>query len=72
MRLTSLILLGVVLSVPASLLASEAHSRAYGPQSVVRAWSEAVNTGDNEGAARLFADGARVVQGNEVRRLDFA
>jgi limonene-1,2-epoxide hydrolase len=40
------------------------------PQSVVRAWSEAVNTGDNEGAARLFADGARVVQGEEVRRLD--
>ena len=43
---------------------------AASPQSVVRAWSEAVNTGDNEGAARLFADGARVVQGNEVRRLD--
>ena len=36
----------------------------------MRAWSEAVNTGDNEGAARLFADGARIVQGNEVRRLD--
>ena len=40
------------------------------PQSVVRAWSEAVNSDDNEGAARLFADGARVVQGASVRRLE--
>jgi hypothetical protein len=40
------------------------------PQSVVRAWSEAVNTDDNEGAARLFAEGARVVQGASVRRLE--
>ena len=40
------------------------------PQSVVRAWSEAVNTDDNEGAARLFAVGARVVQGTSVRRLE--
>jgi limonene-1,2-epoxide hydrolase len=39
------------------------------PQSVVRAWSEAVNSDDNEGAARLFAQGARVVQGTSVRRL---
>ena len=43
---------------------------AASPESVVRAWSEAVNTDDNEGAARLFAEGARVVQGNEVRRLE--
>lgn len=40
------------------------------PQSVVRAWSEAVNSDDNEGAARLFALGARVVQGTSVRRLE--
>ena len=40
------------------------------PQSVVRAWSEAVNSEDNEGAARLFAEGARVVQGASVRRLE--
>jgi hypothetical protein len=39
------------------------------PESVVRAWSTAVNTGDNEEAARLFADGARVIQGNRARRL---
>ena len=40
------------------------------PQSVVRAWAEAVNSDDNEGAARLFAEGARVVQGTSVRRLE--
>jgi SnoaL-like domain len=39
-------------------------------ESVVRAWSEAVNTGDNEGAANLFAPGAEVVQGGVVWRLD--
>ena len=39
-------------------------------ESVVRAWSEAVNTDDNDGAARLFAEGARVVQGDDVRRLE--
>jgi limonene-1,2-epoxide hydrolase len=40
------------------------------PESVVRAWSAAVNTDDNSGAARLFAKGARVVQDSEVQRLD--
>jgi hypothetical protein len=40
------------------------------PESVVRAWSQAVNSEDNTGAARLFAVGARVVQGSSVRRLD--
>jgi limonene-1,2-epoxide hydrolase len=39
-------------------------------ESVVRAWSEAVNTDDNDGAARLFAEGARVIQGTDVRRLE--
>jgi limonene-1,2-epoxide hydrolase len=40
------------------------------PESVVRAWSEAINSDDSAGAARLFADGARVVQDDEVRRLE--
>ena len=40
------------------------------PESVVRAWSEAINSNDSAGAARLFADGARVVQGDDVRRLE--
>jgi limonene-1,2-epoxide hydrolase len=38
-------------------------------QSVVRAWSQALNSGDNEGAANLFAPGAKVVQGDLVLRL---
>ena len=33
------------------------------PESVVRAWSNAVNSGDNEGAAALFAPRAKVIQG---------
>ena len=36
------------------------------PESVVRAWSKALNAGDNEGAADLFATGAEVVQGTSV------
>ena len=40
------------------------------PESVVRAWSEAVNTGDDEAAAELFAPGAEVIQGNLRGRLE--
>jgi ketosteroid isomerase-like protein len=32
-------------------------------ESVVRAWSQALNSGDNEAAADLFAPGAEVIQG---------
>jgi hypothetical protein len=39
------------------------------PEHVVRAWSDAVNAGDNERAADLFSPGAEVVQGNAVLRL---
>ena len=39
------------------------------PESVVRAWSEALNSGDNEAAADLFAPGARVIQAGRVYRL---
>jgi limonene-1,2-epoxide hydrolase len=38
-------------------------------QSVVRAWSQALNAEDNKGAADLFAPGAEVVQGSRVIRL---
>jgi hypothetical protein len=41
-------------------------------ESVVRAWSESLNTGDNEAAADLFAPSAQVIQGRrfvlETRR----
>jgi SnoaL-like domain len=32
------------------------------PEQVAREWSAALNRGDNEAAARLFADGALIVQ----------
>jgi limonene-1,2-epoxide hydrolase len=38
-------------------------------ESVVRAWSQALNSDDNERAADLFARGAEVVQGDIVLRL---
>jgi hypothetical protein len=38
-------------------------------ESVVRAWSESVNSGDNAAAARLFAHGATVVRSGDVRTL---
>ncbi len=39
------------------------------PESVVRAWSEALNTGNDEAAADLFAPGAEVIQGDLRGRL---
>ena len=39
------------------------------PSSVVRAWSQALNAGDNDAAADLFAPDAEVVQGSVVVTL---
>jgi hypothetical protein len=39
------------------------------PVAIVRAWSQALNTNDNEAAAELFAPGARVVQPGVDARL---
>ena len=39
------------------------------PAAIVESWSRAVNTGDNEAAAALFADGAVVIQGGRRRTL---
>jgi limonene-1,2-epoxide hydrolase len=39
-------------------------------ESVVRAWSQELNSGDNEGAAALFARGAEIVQPGTVLRLE--
>jgi hypothetical protein len=39
------------------------------PERVVRAWSKAFNGGDNNGAADLFAAGAKVIAGDSVRVL---
>jgi hypothetical protein len=38
-------------------------------ESVVRAWSEALNSEDNERAADLFAPNAEIVQGDTVTTL---
>lgn len=40
------------------------------PESVVRAWSESVNSGDNDAAAELFAPGAEVIQLGQSVRLE--
>lgn len=36
---------------------------------MARAWSNAINTGDNDAAAGLFADDAQIVQPGQVTRL---
>ena len=38
-------------------------------ESVVRAWSSALNAGDNEAAADLFATNAEIVQGGTAHRF---
>ncbi|MFL6031708.1 MAG: nuclear transport factor 2 family protein [Rubrobacteraceae bacterium] len=45
-------------------------SSAPSPESVVRAWSQELNTGDNDAAAKLFAPGAEVVQAGTTIRLE--
>ena len=54
------ILLGVL-----ALTACGAKKTASAPE-VVRAWSAALDRNDNEQAARLFADGAQIVQNGEA------
>jgi limonene-1,2-epoxide hydrolase len=39
------------------------------PESVVRAWSQALNSDDNERAADLFAPGAEILQAGRVATL---
>ena len=53
-----------VVALASSLAACGGHSAS--PENVARAWSKAINAGDNEAAARLFAPGAVVVQGPEI------
>jgi SnoaL-like domain len=40
------------------------------PESVVRAWNESINSGDNEAAAELFAPGAEVIQAGRSLTLE--
>ena len=60
---------GLALAACLAVLAGCGGTRATSPESVVRAWSKALNAGDNQGAADLFAPGAEIVQGPVVIRL---
>jgi limonene-1,2-epoxide hydrolase len=53
----------------AALLLPACGSSDPSAESVVRAWSQALNTDDNNRAADLFAPGAEVVQAGQVLRL---
>jgi limonene-1,2-epoxide hydrolase len=53
----------------AALLLAACGSSNPSAESVVRAWSQALNTDDNNRAADLFAPGAEVVQAGQVLRL---
>jgi limonene-1,2-epoxide hydrolase len=39
------------------------------PESVVRAWSQELNSGDNQAAAKLFAPDAQIIQAGTTLRL---
>jgi len=52
------------------VLAAVGCAGSQSPEDVVRAWSKALNTGDNEAAADLFAPGAQIVQGGRTVRLE--
>ena len=60
---------GLLLGALFAVLASGCGSSPPSTQSVVRAWSQAVNAEDNKGAADLFAPGAEVVQSGQVITL---
>jgi hypothetical protein len=54
------------LAVLGILLLAGCGSHGRSAADVARAWSSAIDRGDNQAAARLFADRARVVQGGEL------
>jgi limonene-1,2-epoxide hydrolase len=59
----------VLLAAAAATVASGCGSSPPSTESVVRAWSQALNSEDNQSAADLFAPGAEVVQGDRVVTL---
>jgi len=59
----------LLLAAAIVLLASGCGSSSPSAESVVRAWSQALNTEDNATAADLFAPGAEIVQAGRVIRL---
>lgn len=63
---TALLTLGALL---AGLLLTSCGRSKLPPEAIVRAWGDAVNSGDNERAAKLLADDAIIVWGAEDRVL---
>ena len=55
------------IGVVAALALAGCGTSSSSPEAVVRAWSAALNRGDNESAADLFAADARIIQGDEQR-----
>jgi hypothetical protein len=58
------------LGLAAVALAAGCGSSDPSAESVVRAWSQALNSDDNKRAADLFAVGAEIVQQGQVRTLN--
>jgi limonene-1,2-epoxide hydrolase len=59
----------IVLAVGATALLTACGAGTPSPESVVRAWSRALNTDDNNRAADLFAPDAEIVQSGSVLTL---
>ena len=56
----------IAILLAALLVAGCGGHRAQSAEQVARSWSAALDRSDNEAAARLFADGARIVQNGEL------
>jgi len=56
--------------VVAAVVAGCGGQHSTAPEQVVRAWSSALNRGDDASAAALFAPGAEIVQGGVSTRLE--
>ena len=59
----------LLLGVAAAALVAGCGSSSPSAESVVRAWSQALNSDDNKRAADLFAPGAEIIQAGRVLRL---
>ena len=62
--------LPLVLPLLSAALLAGCGSTPPSAESVVRAWSQQLNVGDNQGAAKLFAPGAEIVQAGTTLRLN--
>ncbi len=66
MKLRTTLLLGVLLSVPTTLFASEAHSRAYGPQTLVRVSRPTLRWEVWPGPGSRLTEAAMTINGQDV------